>query len=308
MDDLLKTNGVVIPMITPFTHDEKINIDDSKKVAAHLFKEKVSILLLGTTGEALSIPNQERIRLVKAVIEEKSGSVNVFAGISHTCFSNSVKLAHHFFRLGVDAVAAHLPPFYPLTDNQIKNYYSHLADNIPGPLFIYNIPQAVHMSISLEIIEELSHHPNICGIKDSENDIDRLKTSISLWNKRTDFIHLTGWGAKSAHAIILGSDGIVPATGNLIPALYRKLFEAAKDGNEEIASNLQKETDELSKRYREDKNLSQSITALKVIMEYFDLCSTHILSPLTDYTEQEKKALLQKVLPHPSLNKLKQNL
>jgi len=308
MNFLLRTNGVVIPMITPFTREGKVNINDAKKLAAHLFQEKVSVLLLGTTGEALSIPDRERIRLVKAVIEKKSGKVNIFAGISHTCFSNSVRLANHFFDLGVDAVAAHLPPLYPLSNHQIKNYFSHLADKVSGPLFIYNIPQTVHMSINLDIVEELSHHPNICGIKDSENNFDRLKASISLWSKRSDFIHLTGWGSKSALALLLGSDGIVPATGNLIPVTYRKLYEAAVDGNEEIASNLQKDLDDLTNGYREDKNLSQSISALKVIMEYFELCSSHILSPLTEYSKQEKEAILKKVLSHPSLNKLKQKL
>lgn len=306
MDDFLKTNGVVIPMITPFTRAGKININDSKKVAAHLFEEKVSVLLLGTTGEALSIPDQERIRFVKAVIEEKPGDVNVFAGISQLCFNNSVKLAHHFFNLGVDAVAAHLPPYYPLTDDQIKIYYSQLADKIPGPLFIYNIPQTVHMSISLDIVEELSYHPNICGVKDSEHDFERLKSSVSLWSQRSDFIYLTGWGSKSASGLLLGADGIVPATGNLIPALFRELYEAAIDGDEENASILQKESDELSNMYREDKNLSQSIAVLKVIMEYYDLCSPHVLSPLTEYSEQEKQASLQKVLSHPGLGKLKQ--
>lgn len=295
-------------MITPFTSEGKVNINDSKKLAAHLFQEKVSVLLLGTTGEALSIPDRERNRFVKAVIEKRSGEVSIFAGISHTCFNNSVILAKHFFDLGVDAVAAHLPPFYPLSNHQIKSYYLHLADKIPGPLFIYNIPQTVHMSINLDIIEELSHHPNICGIKDSENNYERLKTSISLWSKRSDFIHLTGWGSKSALALLLGSDGIVPATGNLVPAMYRKMYQAAIEGDELVANNLQKKLDDLTKRYRKDNNLSQSISALKVIMEYFELCSPHVLSPLTEYSKQEKEDIIQKVLPHLSLNKLKQNL
>ena len=93
------------------------------------------------------------------------------------------------------------------------NYYKNLADNIKGPLMLYNIKATTHMSIPVEIIRRLSMHPNIVGLKDSERDLERMEACISISKGREDFAYFCGWAAQSAHSLELGADGIVPSTG-----------------------------------------------------------------------------------------------
>ena len=78
-------------------------------------------------------------------------------------------------------MVAHLPPYFPLSPVEMVTFYRHLAERIDGPLFIYNMPPTTHMSIPIECLEELSDDPRIVGLKDSEKDLDRLKTVLDTF-------------------------------------------------------------------------------------------------------------------------------
>src|SRR5699024_10637885 len=279
----------------PFTDKGKVDTQAARKIANYLVEDGTTPFLQGTTGEGLSISNEERLNLTKAVVDECSGSSLVIAAISHHAFGDSVMLGRRFLELGVDAVAAHLPTFYPMSDNQIIQYFKKLADAVEGPLIIYNIPQTVGRSIPLEVADQLSHHPNICGIKDSENDLPRQETEINWWSERNDFAHMIGWAAQSAHAVSKGSDGIVPSCGNIVPHLYRELYEAASEGDMKQAKKLQKNTDAIGRIYQEGRSLTDSLAALKVIMKHFDFCETHIQPPLTGCSDEEVQTIKSRI-------------
>ena len=165
-------SGVIVPMITPFTKEGRIDLDAARRITEHLVTNGVSVFVLGTTGESASIPDSARPAFVKAVVDQVAGRALVYAGISGNSFITSVDLAKRYFDMGVDAVVAHPPHYYPLTPEHILRYYEALADAIPGPLILYNIPPTTHISIPLEVIEKLSYHPNIVGVKDSEGDVE----------------------------------------------------------------------------------------------------------------------------------------
>jgi len=151
------------------------------------------------------------------------------------------------------------------------------------------------------LIDQLSYHSNIVGVKDSERGMERLDRSIELWKDRPDFVHFLGWAAQSAHALANGSDGIVPSTGNFAPGYYIRLYDAARKGDQETANRLQAATDELGLLYQKDRLLSQSLPALKVVMSVKGLCGPEVLPPMyrqnenqeAEYVEQVKKKLSQ---------------
>ena len=153
-----------------------------------------------------------------------------YAGIDNTCLRTSIEQARQYFDAGVDAVVAHLPEYYPLTGDHMLEYFKALADECGGPLIIYNIPATTGMSIPLDVLDKLSRHTNIAGLKDSERDLKRTDQSIALWKDREDFSLLIGWAAQSTYTLTRGADGIVPSTGNLVPALYRDLYQVPWPG------------------------------------------------------------------------------
>lgn len=149
------------------------------------------------------------------------------------------------------------------------------------------------MSIPLELIEELSHHPNIFGLKDSERDEERLSQSITLFKDRDDFSFFCGWGAESARSLELGADGIVPSTGNLVPELYKSLFQAASFKDIETASKYQLLTDHVATIYQKERTLGQSLATLKLLMQEKGLCKPFMKAPLSMLEDKTAQQALQ---------------
>ena len=279
--------GVVVPMVTPFTQEGDVDTTAVAHITEHIVSAGASVFVLGTTGEGPSIHPTERIRLIEAVIEQTDGRKLIFAGISDDCLDVSIQQARQYAELGVDLVVAHLRRYFPLTDNEMAQYFLTLADHVPVPLILYNMPITTKMSLPLGVIEPLSRHPNIAGIKDSENDRDRLSDSMKQWRGRQDFRHLTGCTALSYTALSQGAHGIVPSPGNLTPSLYCQLYDAVQKGRFEEAKQMQTCSDDMTAMFFGNRTLCHSLPILKAMMHAREFCDPHVLPPLLPVTGQQ---------------------
>ena len=277
-----KYHGVVVPMVTPITEKGDIDTNAVERIVENFAQNKVSALIMGTTGEGNSVSIQQGAEMIKTAANTASGRILIYAGLGGTCISEQMTAANEFIEAGADVIAATLPSYYALTPEQMYGYYKDLADNISIPLMLYNITITTHMSIPLDIIEKLSHHPNIVGLKDSENNIERMENALKIFAERDDFAYFCGCAANSAHALKFGADGIVPSVGNFMPKAYQELFKAGVCGDEITAERLQKETIEIGKINTKGLTLGQSLAGLKVIMKEYGLCETYMLPPLTE--------------------------
>jgi dihydrodipicolinate synthase/N-acetylneuraminate lyase len=287
-----KYQGVIVPVVTPLTTGYKLDENAVEKIVTGFYGYNISPFILGTTGESASLPLNIKKAYVKKAAAIKKSNIILYAGISSNCFSESVDFAKFCFDNGVDAVAATLPSYYPLSESQVKEYFIDLADAVKAPLIIYNIPATTHMSIPLALIDELSHHPHIVATKDSERNDKRLKQSLELWKDRKDFSHFTGWAAKSAEALINGSDGLIPSTGNLFPKIYASLLKANKEDDHDKMYDLQQHSDIAGDLYQKDKTLGESLWALKVLMKEQGLCESIVMPPLQPMSKEEEKKLI----------------
>lgn len=286
-----KYKGVVVPAVTPLTSNYKLDYEAVEKMFNHFYEHNVMPFIIGTTGESASLPYGLKLDYIKTAVKLKAKETILYVGISSNCLEESVKLGKEAFATGVDVVAAPLPSYYALSESQMKQYFEQLAEQIPGPVVIYNIPATTHMSIPLKVIDELSYHENIVGTKDSERSEERLQQSLSLWSKREDFSHFLGWAAKSADALINGSDGLIPSTGNLYPKLYNDMIEAVENGDNAEVYRLQKLSDLLGELYQKGKSLGESLWALKVLMKEEGLCESYIMPPLQSLSIEEENKL-----------------
>lgn len=286
MKTLNKYHGVVVPMVTPITKNNEIDIDAVKRIINNFAQYNVSALIMGTTGEGNSVSVESGVKMIKAASEAAAGRITIYAGLAGNCISEQYDAAEKFIEAGADVIAATLPCYYSLTPKQMYEYYKNLADTLTVPLMLYNITITTHMSIPLDVIEKLSHHPNIVGLKDSENNIQRMEEALTLFSDRENFAYFCGCAANSAKALSLGADGIVPSVGNYLPKIYNDLFEAGISGNTEIADDLQAKTIEIGKINTDNLTLGESLAGLKVIMKMYGLCETYMLPPLTELEEK----------------------
>jgi dihydrodipicolinate synthase/N-acetylneuraminate lyase len=152
---------------------------------------------------------------------------------------------------------------------------------------LYNMPSLCKMSLSLSVLDRLSHHPNIVGLKDSANDTQRLKEAVAMWKDRPDFAHLTGCAALSLVGLSWGSDGIVPSGANLAPELFCRLYESVRNSSLDLAEKLQARADCLGQMYTKGRLLGQSLSVLKAMMHVAGLCEPHMLPPLEALTADQ---------------------
>ena len=287
-----KYNGTVVPAVTPLTSSFKLDHGALEKMFDNFHKHNVMPFIAGTTGESASLPFElKKEYLVAAGKLKRSGDV-LYSGISANCLKESVELAKISFDNGVDAVAATLPSYYNLSIGQMRKYFEQLVELVKGPVIIYNIPVTTHMSIPLDVIDDLSHHENIIGTKDSERSEERLNESLRLWATRDEFSHFMGWAAKSAVALINGSDGLIPSTGNISPEIYDAMCKAVQAGDHEKAFKLQHISDALGDVYQKGKLLGESLWSLKVLMQEVYLCEEHVMPPLRPLPAEERNNLI----------------
>jgi dihydrodipicolinate synthase/N-acetylneuraminate lyase len=286
-----KYHGIIVPAVTPLTAGYKLDEASVEKIFVNFYKHNVSPFILGTTGESASLPRQVKGNYIRKAAQLKQPNTILYAGISSNCFSESVDFAKFCFDHGVDAVAATLPSYYALSEGQMKKYFIDMADAIAAPLIIYNIPATTHMSIPLSLIDELSHHPNIVATKDSERNEERLQQSLALWKDRTDFGHFLGWAAKSADALISGSDGLIPSTGNFVPEIYSTMLKAVEEGDNDKAYEMRELSDAYGNLYQGGRTLGESLWALKVLMKEKGLCEAVVIPPLQPQSMEEESKL-----------------
>ncbi|MFV0291498.1 MAG: dihydrodipicolinate synthase family protein [Mangrovibacterium sp.] len=283
-----KYKGVIVPMISPLRSDYRVDVEAVGRIVSQFSKSGVHPFVGGTTGEVSGLSLEQKKDLVRATVEWRVPNQVVYASVSSNCLSDSLHMCELFAEMGADVAVATLPSYYPLTELQAARYMETLGEESVLPVIFYNIPATTHWSIPLSLLNELSYHPNIVGLKDSERDLVRLDSAVELWKERNDFVYLLGWAAQSAHGLLKGADGIVPSTGNFAPQLYADLYAAALSGDVDLLQVLQDKTNELGLIYQQGRTLGESLVALKVIMSELGLCETRVTSPLCEMGEQEE--------------------
>jgi 4-hydroxy-tetrahydrodipicolinate synthase len=288
-------HGVVVPMVTPLTQQGDLDEQAARTIIDYMIEGGVNgIFVLGTTGEAPSLSDTIPLRLAAVTAEHAGNRARTYAGISDNCLSRSVEAADAYFSAGIDAVVAHPPFFYPLSADELFEYYTALSAKLSGPLMIYNMPKTTHISIPLDVIDRLSASPHILGLKDSENDEVRLQHALSLFKEREDFVFFVGAAVLSAKTLRLGGDGFIPSSGNITPRLCHKLYQSACENNWEAVERYQQQLDQVGAVYQKNHSLGQSLAALKYLMSGKGLCGPAMLPPFqvvpTDDQEQLQQA------------------
>jgi 2-dehydro-3-deoxy-D-pentonate aldolase len=291
MSKRLKYHGAVVPLVTPFTAEGGLDVPALHRLIDSQVAGGVEgIFVLGTTGEGIQVPRHARRLLVAETVKRVDGRAAVFAGLGDVCSAN-VTEANEFFQAGAEAVVAHPPISEKLSPADLLGWYRKLLDGVQGPFLLYNMPMTTKISIPLDAVEKLLGHPKLAGIKDSENNSERLKELLHRYGGKKDFSVFIGVGALMEKGLKLGADGIVPSVGNLIPDICHKLCAAAKKADWAEAEVLSTRMNAIAALYQKGRTLNESLSVLKAAMCCRGLCSPHVLLPLHPLNESQMEKL-----------------
>ncbi len=286
-----KYKGVVVPVVTPSTAANGLDELALGRMVDWLLAGGVEgVFVLGTTGEGIQAPKPLRCRVIELAAQQAKKRGLIYAGLGDLAVKD-FSAVNEYFRAGADVLVAHPPVSNPVPAGELAGWFRQLLDSLKGPLILYNMPAIANVSIPLDAVEQLLGHPNLAGIKDSENNPKRHEELLRRFRGRPDFSVFVGVGALMEQGLKLGADGIVPSVGNLVPDACHKFYDAAGSADLTEAAKQISRMNSVAALYQTGRNLGQSLAALKAALSCLGLCSTHVFPPLVALAESEIKTL-----------------
>jgi len=226
----VKPKGIIPAMITPFTESGEIDVSGIKATVDFLVDSGVSgILCNGSTGEAIVLTREERIKVTEATVSAAKGRVQVIAGTGAPSTNETIRLTQDAKTAGADAVLV-ITPFYEIPNQEgLYAHYDSLAETVDIPILPYNIPQHTGVEIALDTLKRLAEIDNIVGLKDSSGNISQFAEMIRLVGDKISV--LTGCDDLLISSFVLGSPGGILALCNIAARMVVDLFESLSAGD-----------------------------------------------------------------------------
>jgi 4-hydroxy-tetrahydrodipicolinate synthase len=239
--DLSRLHGIFPPVLTPLHDDQRIDHESLAALVDYLIGEGVhGIWAMGTTGEFACFDADEREAAIRTTVEAVRGRVPIIANIGDASTLLTVEHARRAARLGVDAIAATPPYYYPNNQDELDGYYRQIREAVDLPLLLYHIPQTVKVKVDPPFVRKLAKDGVIVGLKDSQNDLEWYRRV--LFNAKQDGVDLRcylGTTGLIDMAVYAGGAGAIPGISNVTAAACVGAYEAARAGNHAEATRHQ---------------------------------------------------------------------
>jgi len=272
---MLRLQGIIPPVVTPLAAQDELDIDGVDRVVEHIIQGGVhGLFILGSCGEGPSLSYRLRREMIARVCERTNGRVPVLVGITDSSFTESINLAEFAEDAGAAAVVASAPFYFAPSQTELSGYVQRLHEEVPLPLILYNMPGLTKVTFELATLTELIELPKLLAIKDSSGDLDYYASVANLLNEqRPDMSLLIGPEHLLSASMQRGGAGGVHGGANLFPHLFVQWYEALRDGEFELAMQLETVVVELQAIYQVGSGHSAVPKALKAGLKHLRLCS-----------------------------------
>lgn len=237
----MNLTGIFAPLTTPFT-DGEVALD---RLAANIARYQrhglAGYLLLGSTGEAALLTDEERLAVLRAARAAIPRERTLIAGVGMESTADTVRMAVAAATAGADAVLVVTPSYFrtQMSETALLAHYTAVADASPLPVLLYNVPQFTGVVIPAATVERLAGHPNIAGLKDSAGDIGWLVDVLA--RVPATFQVLGGAAGVVQSALAAGAVGGIIAIADVLPEACVALFREHTAGRAAAALALQRQ-------------------------------------------------------------------
>ncbi len=252
-----KFKGMMPAMITPLTNEKKIDIETTEKLVDFLLKRRVDgLFILGTFGEGVLHPVEERRKFMEKVVSRVNGKVPVIVPAIHMEVDKTKELVGAAQDSGANAAALVCPFYYVLSDRAIEKYFKEIFKEFNDfPFFIYNIPQCTINEVNLCILQNLAEScPNFVGLKNSKPSLMDFQRLLPLQDRISLFM---GEDSLDYPALLLGAKGIISGPASVFPEPYVRLYREFTKGDYEGARRQQMIINGFFEKLEETLNLQE---------------------------------------------------
>jgi len=221
-----KISGLAAPISTPFVNGEVAYNQLRSNIQKYSQTALAGFFALGSNGESMFLTESEKLKVLEVVLQEKADHQIVMAGTGYESTQQTISFSNQVAEMGADFVSILTPSYFKkrLTDDAMIGYYTDVADGVPVPVIAYNAPGFTGMTLTPKVVEVISSHPNVIGMKDTSKG--NMSTYISAAGD--DFDILSGTVSTLFESILLGAKGGVVSLANAFPAPCCELYDACK--------------------------------------------------------------------------------
>jgi 4-hydroxy-tetrahydrodipicolinate synthase len=263
--------GSIVALVTPMLMD-KIDLPRLQElVEFHIAAGTHAIVAAGTTGESGTLSHQEKLLVIKTVIEQAHERIPVIAGTAANATKDCIALTKEAMEYGAHAVLIMTPAYIKPTQEGLFQHYSQIAHSVAIPIILYNQPSRTACDLLPETVGRLAHISNIVGIKDGTGQITRLQQIKQQCEERID--------------VYSGDDPTA------VEWMLAKLCDEALDGNEAVCRQLNEQLIPLHRIL----GIETNPIPVKWALSKMGLLNGEIRSPLTILSNEHQQAV-EKVL------------
>lgn len=228
--------GSMVAMVTPMLEDGAIDEAGLEKlVGFHVDNGTDAIVAVGTTGESATLDFDEHVHVMARVVALAAGRVPVIGGTGANSTREAIELTRAAMHAGCDAALLVVPYYNKPPQEGLYRHYKAVADAVPLPQILYNVPGRTGCDMLPETVERLADVPNIIAIKETVS-AQRARDIIDRCGDRLDVY--SGEDGVAREILLSGGKGVISVTANVAPAAMHQMCVAALEGDRETAEAI----------------------------------------------------------------------
>jgi 4-hydroxy-tetrahydrodipicolinate synthase len=282
------------PAVTALDENHNIDLQANSRIYNHLIDNGMDgILLMGSIGEFYAMSMDEKKKLISNAVKTVKHRVQLLVGTSCMVTQECIELSNYALKEGADAVIVIPPYYFSLEDKEVESFYSTLAENINGNIYLYNFPARTGYDLKPEIILKLAiKYKNIVGIKDTVDKMGHTRDIIQTVKSKIPYFEVySGFDEFFTHNILSGGDGYISGISNFIPEIATALRDAVRNNDIEKTYEYQRKMDSLMDIYAIRQQFVPIIKKAMVIRGI--QMTANCKNPMRSASEEEAEQIIQ---------------
>ena len=297
MKDITKYRGIIPAFYACYAPDGSISTERVKALTRHLIAKGVKgVYVGGSSGECIYQHPDERKAVLEAVMSEAKGKITVIAHVACNNTADSVELAAHAEKCGVDAIASIPPIYFHLPNDAIAAYWNAMSAAAPNTEFvIYNIPQLAGTALTMPLLQTMLKNPNVIAVKNSSmptQDIQLFKDAGIQARGKDGFVVFNGPDEQFVSGRVMGADGGIGGTYAVMPELFIRMNELIEKGDIPTARAIQYKADRIIYKMCEAKGNLYAVMK-EILRRMYGLELGGVRAPLANLAPEDEAVVAE---------------
>jgi 4-hydroxy-tetrahydrodipicolinate synthase len=282
-----KFKGTGVALVTPFNENGKVDYNGLQKLVEFQINNGTNYLVVqGTTGESVTLTNDEKIAVLDYIIEINAGKLPILLGVGGNSTSDVCDKIKFFSGHKIDGFLSVSPYYNKPSQQGIYEHFKSISNSTSLPIIIYNVPGRTSSNITADTTVQLAKDfKNIIGVKEASGNLEQIMTIIL--KKPDNFLVISGDDALTLGHILVGGDGVISVIANAFPKRLSTMVNAALNENLDLAKEKHYELLEIIHYLFVDGNPA----GIKYLLKLINICSDYVRLPLVGVTEETSKKL-----------------